>query len=281
MSESERPRHPLEGPSHQEREIEERQAALREGRAVRVIFPYTVDRPLVTYVLLALIVLVFSPSIWRPAVYEDMLVGGALYWPAVVRGGEWWRLFTSIFLHANVAHLAMNGLSLYYLGNNLEISGGRVRYVVIFLLSGLAGSVLQLLLGDHRSFGVGASGAVFGMAGAVLLFMWQHRRYFPASIRQSAMQMMLMLALQLGLGFAIGQGIGNWAHLGGLIMGTACAWILGPLYVRPEEEPEIDANGIRYYELRDTRPLSGRGWSGVLILAGVLLVGILLLNQGA
>jgi rhomboid protease GluP len=281
MSESERPRHPLEGPSRQEREAEVMHNALREGRAVRLVWPTASLQPILTWGLLALIVLIFSPYLWRPKLYEEMLIQGALYWPAVVKNGEWWRLVTSIFLHADLGHIAMNGLSLYYLGNNLEVSSGRVRYLIIFILSGLAGSVLQLGLGDHRSWGVGASGAVFGMAGAVLLFLWQHRRYFPSSVRQSAMQMVLLLGLQLALGFAIGQGIGNWAHLGGLIMGLACAWWIGPVYIRPKEEPQTGPDGIQFYVLSDTKPLSGRRWLGVLFLFGVLLVGVLLLNQGA
>lgn len=281
MSESQRPRHPLEGPSPEDHEIEERRTALREGRAVRVVFPYTIDKPYVTWGLLALIVIIFSPSLWNPDLYEKMILQGALYWPAVVRNGEWWRLLTAIFLHGDLSHLAMNGLSLYFLGNNLEVSSGRIRYLVIFFLSGLAGSILQLLLGDHRSFGVGASGAVFGMAGAVLLFLWQHRRYFPSSVRQSGIQMLLLLALQLGLGFAVGRGIGNWAHLGGLLMGVACALWIGPVFARPKDEPKIGPDGIAFYAMSDDRPLSGSRWYGVFVLLGVLLVGVFLLSQSA
>jgi len=280
VSESQRPRHPLEGPSHQESEAEVMDVALREGRAVRIVWTQA-ETPVITWGLLALIVIIFSPYLWQPALYEKTILQGALYWPAVVQNGEWWRLITSIFLHADLGHLAMNGLSLYYLGNNLELSSGRRRYLLIFFLSGLAGSVLQLLLGEHRSFGVGASGAIFGMAGAVLLFMWQHRRYFPTTVRQSAMQMLLLLGLQLGLGFAVGQGIGNWAHLGGLIMGVACALVIGPMYVRPEGEPQKGPDGIGVYTMVDHKPLSGHRWAGVLLMVGVLLVGVFLLTQSA
>ena len=135
MSESQRPRHPLEGPTRQEREAEARTTALREGRAVRIVWPTTVQQPFITWGLLALIIIIFSPYVWDRALYRETILQGALYWPAVVQDGEWWRLITSIFLHADIAHLGMNGLSLFYLGNNLEINSGRIRYLVIFFFS--------------------------------------------------------------------------------------------------------------------------------------------------
>jgi len=284
MSESQRPRHPLEAPTREEIESEVMTERLRTGRAVRITWAQA-KTPWLTWTLLALIVIIFIPGmlayVSKTTLYDTMVTKGALYWPSVARHNEWWRIISSIFLHADLAHLTMNGLSLYYLGNNLELNAGRRRTLIIFFLSGIAGGLLQLLLGGHQDYGIGASGAIFGMAGAVLLFMWRHRTYFPSTARQAAMQMVALLAFQLMLGFAVGKGIGNWAHLGGLLMGVTCAWLIGPMYVRPNQEPQMGADGIGVYYMVDSQALSGRRWLWVLVLSAVLLLGGLLLKLGA
>jgi rhomboid protease GluP len=280
-SEPERPRHPLEAPTHQEQDIDSRQEALRTGRMVRVVWREA-SQPWLTWLLLASIVLIFSVYFINRSLYNDMIEAGGVLWSAVVRRGEWWRLITHMFLHLDVGHLAMNGLSLYFLGQMREKNDGHVRFLLLYVLSGLAGGLLQLLLGEHNVLGVGASGAIFGLAGAELVFLWRHQKYMGAGARAAWMQLLGLLALQLMIGFAAGgEVIGNWAHMGGLLMGLAWAWIYGPFYIIPPQIPEKDKDGVGMVHAQDTLPLSGGRLWGLFLLIGVLIGMSLLLKLRA
>jgi membrane associated rhomboid family serine protease len=175
----------------------------------------------------------------------------------------------------------MNGISLFYLGQTRERNDGRARYVLLYFLAGLGGAVVQLLIADRDSGAVGASGAIFGLAGAELIFLWRHQRYMGASGRSAWIQLLSLLVIQLVIGFAAGSVIGNGAHMGGLAIGLAWAWIYGPNYVVPPQVPTKDADGIGVVRAKDTLPLSrGRVW-GVLVLVGLILGGCLLLKLTA
>ncbi len=153
-----------------------------------------------------------------------MLQRGALV-PALVAQGEVWRLLTSMFLHSGFAHLALNMLSLYFLGSFIEEAFGRGRYLALYLLSGISGGLAYLYFGAFDGAAVGASGAIFGLLGGVLgyslrrgTFSWQN-----PLIRQ----LLILLALNLYLGFSIAN-ISNTAHIGGLLGGIAFGWLVAP-----------------------------------------------------
>src|SRR5262249_57826104 len=95
----------------------------------------------------------------------------ALYGPAVANG-DWWRLITAAFLHANILHLGLNMLALVWLGGPVERYLGHLQYLALYLVSGLAGSA-GALLAAPTSPTVGASGAIFGLLGAMLVIQWQ------------------------------------------------------------------------------------------------------------
>lgn len=273
--EPQRPRHPLEGPSREELESERREDALRTGRSFRVVWPRS-ETPWLTWGLLGLIVAIFFVSFVNPKLYNDMIETGALYWPYVVERGEWWRIITSMFLHVNIAHLGMNGLSLYSLGRSREGNDGRLRFFMAYFLSGIAGALLHLLLGGHDSPAIGASGAIFGLAGVEIVFLRRHQAFYGKAAQSAWMQLISLLGLQLFIGFSV-SGIANWAHVGGLIMGIAWAWLYGPRYVVPQQIPEKGPDGVGILHAKDTLPFSRRRLWGLGVFAAVLVIsGILI-----
>ena len=157
-----------------------------------------------------------------------VLQRGALI-PALVAGGEWWRLLSSMFLHSGFIHLAMNMISLYFLGSFVEEAFGRGRYLALYLLGGIAGGLAYLYFGALDVPAVGASGAIFALLGGILgyslrrgTFSWQN----PV-IRQ----LLILLALNLYIGFSI-PNISNTAHLGGLAGGAIFGWLVAPTVYR-------------------------------------------------
>ena len=169
---------------------------------------------------------------WNVALVSQpgtILEDGALV-PALVGRGEVWRLVTSVFLHSGFVHLALNMLSLYFLGSFVEAAFGRGRFLALYLLSGLSGGIAYLYFGAYGTPAVGASGAIFGLLGGVLgyslrrgTFSWQN----PV-IRQ----LLILLAINLYVGFSI-PNVSNTAHLGGLAGGLLFGYLVAPtVYAR-------------------------------------------------
>jgi membrane associated rhomboid family serine protease len=131
-----------------------------------------------------------------------------------VADGEYYRLLTAAFLHAGPFHLAMNMFALAALGPTLESALGRSRFLALYLLSALGGSVLSFVLSAPNQFGVGASGAIFGLFGAYYVVV----RHLGGETRS----ILLLLAVNLVITFTVP--IIDWrAHLGGLLTGTVVA----------------------------------------------------------
>lgn len=152
----------------------------------------------------------------------EVLSRGALV-PEAVAQGQWWRLFSSMFLHSGAPHIALNMLSLYFLGSFVEQAFGRSRFFALYMLSGLAGGIAYLYFGEFSQPAVGASGAIFGLLGGVLgfslrrgTFSWQN-----PLIRQ----LLILTAINLYLGFSI-PNISNTAHIGGLVGGAVFGWLI-------------------------------------------------------
>jgi membrane associated rhomboid family serine protease len=139
-----------------------------------------------------------------------------LYGPAVANG-DWWRLITSAFLHANLLHIAFNMYFLWLVGSAVEAALGRGRFIAVYLISGLAGSAGALVF-TPTSPTVGASGALFGLLGAALVLERQ-RSYVLGG---SALGLIL---INLILSFSLSN-ISVGGHIGGLIGGILCALVL-------------------------------------------------------
>jgi len=149
---------------------------------------------------------------------------GALI-PAMVAQGEAWRLVTSAFLHSGFVHLALNMLSLYFLGSFAEISFGRSRFLALYFISGIASGLAYLYLGAFNAPAVGASGAIFGLLGGVFGFAIQRGTF---STRNPVIsQLLILTALNLFLGATI-PGVSNTAHIGGLVGGLVFGYLMAP-----------------------------------------------------
>ena len=189
--------------------------------------PEREPRPVVTWTLLAANVVVWlltfaAGGTDNPDVLLDF---GAMFGP-LIASGEYWRLFTAMFLHAGIPHLAFNCLALFIFGPQVERAYGRSSFTVIYILSGLSGSVASYLL-NSISIGVGASGAIFGVIGALAAFLLVQRRVFGEMSRRTLYGLALMLGINLVYGL-VTPGIDNWAHLGGLAAGLVLGWALAP-----------------------------------------------------
>ncbi|HOB41724.1 MAG: rhomboid family intramembrane serine protease [Bacillota bacterium] len=150
-----------------------------------------------------------------------LLKWGAKFAPAI-RAGEAWRLATSVFLHSGLLHLAANSYSLYNLGNVTERLLGTRRFTIIYFLSGIWGSIISTYLSDPMVLGVGASGAIFGLAGCLFYFGVRYPKHF-AVIAGSRFILVVLLNLIIGFTNPL---IDNYAHIGGLFGGfvAACAF---------------------------------------------------------
>ncbi len=154
-----------------------------------------------------------------------MIRCGAAYTPLIMEDGEWYRLVTAIFLHFGINHLLNNMVVLGVLGERLEALMNRFSYILLYFIAGIGGNLLSMALemrsGEYAA-SAGASGAVFGMMGALLYILIRNRgRVLDLSMRR----MMIMVGLSVYLGFA-DAGVDNAAHIGGLICGFAAAVIL-------------------------------------------------------
>ena len=150
---------------------------------------------------------------------------------------ELYRLVVPIFLHAGIIHLACNMYSLYILGPQLESFFGKVKYSIIFIGSGIIGNLVSLLFLKDYTVSVGASGAIFGLLGAMLYFGYHYRVYLSGVMRS---QVIPVIILNLLIGFSL-SGINNAAHLGGLVGGILLAKAVGVKY----KSKKIDIiNGI-------------------------------------
>lgn len=154
-----------------------------------------------------------------------MYYHGAMYPDAVLQDGEWYRLFTCMFIHFGIEHLGNNMLILFFLGDNLERALGHVKFVLVYLLSGLCGSMLSLLFmvrsNDYAVSG-GASGAIFGVIGALIYVVIRNRGRLEDLTTK---RLVFMAALSLYYGFTA-TGVDNLAHLGGLVGGFVLAALL-------------------------------------------------------
>ncbi len=182
--------------------------------------------PVLTYVILIANAAVF---LWLSMIGSTndaafMATHGALLTQDVI-AGKWQELFTSMFLHFGIDHLASNMIVLIAVGLPLEKLIGPVRFGIIYLVSGLAGNVLSMALELRTGLfavSAGASGAVLGLMGAVIYCMIRHRGYVGGL---SLRRVILSVALTLYMGFST-SGINNAAHVGGLICGFAMAVLL-------------------------------------------------------
>lgn len=225
----------------------------------RVSYPLPLHRPVVTWVLLALIGAMFVvETVAGGSTQSEVLVRLGAKVTVLIAAGEYWRLLTALFLHIGLMHLFFNGYALLAIGTELERLIGPGRFLAIYLLSGLWGNLASYALTINLA--AGASGAIFGLIGALAAFFLRYRQQLGAWGRGRLANILFLIALNLFLGFTQ-PGIDNLAHLGGLLSGLGLGWALAPRYqVDPLDLCLVDRNRL------------GRYWPA-LALAVALLVG--------
>ena len=195
---------------------------------------FTPKKTVVTYALIIINVVIFLLSLFNESIIQMFAVNRFF----IADLGEYYRLFTGIFLHANFLHLIFNMYALYVIGMQLESFLGKGKYLAVYLLSGLGGSMLSIFFSGGYS--VGASGAIFGLMGALLYFGYHYRVYLDSVVKS---QIIPLIILNLLIGFT-STGIDNWAHIGGLVAGILATMAVGVKYKSTKFEM---INGVIMY----------------------------------
>jgi membrane associated rhomboid family serine protease len=186
----------------------------RGVRRVRPVIPR--PRSATTAILAVNVAAFVLDLVLRTLGAGSLLEAGAMI-PGLVAGGEWWRLFTAMFLHVGVLHLALNSFGLYLFGNLVEQTLGTARMLAMYLVTGFCASVASFTFGPAAVAAVGASGAVFGMLGAWLAYNLRRRSLRLA--RANVQWALMLIGINLVFGLSV-PGIDNLAHIGGLVTGV-------------------------------------------------------------
>ncbi len=185
---------------------------VRAGSTGRFAFA---DAP-VTYMLIAINVVMFILQMSSRSLERQLVL-----WPPAVATGEYWRIFSSAFLHYSVTHILFNMWALWVVGPPLERWLGRNRFVALYVLSALGGGVLAYLMSPLNSATAGASGAIFGLFGATFIV--------GKRVNMDTRGIMAVIVINLAFTFVIplisSQNISWQGHIGGLVTGVVVAWL--------------------------------------------------------
>lgn len=227
-------------------------------------------QPRVTYILLGLIAVVYVAGIVADVAVglsaEQAIMGGSqvlfLYGGkinAAIQGGQFWRLVTPIFLHIGLAHIGLNGYFLYIVGPQVERPFGYWRFLLVFLFSGIAGTLGSMIGTPNPS--AGASGALFGLIGALAVYFYQNRQGFGDVAQRQLRSLGMLVLINLVFGITV-PNIDNWGHMGGLVGGALIALLIGPRYT-----VQLDYAGAP--TVVDLNSLDRSWWCVLLYLLGL------------
>ncbi len=237
-------------------------------------------KPTVTWVLIALNVITFVAEIvwgiarygdWQGSTNLDVLIDlGAKVNESIAFNGEIWRLFTAMFLHIGVLHLIFNLYALYAIGTLVEAYYGHWRFLAIYMVGGLFGSLGSYAFSDSVS--AGASGAIFAITGAAAVYFFLYRENFGSRGRSVLQNIVTVIVINIGFGM-VGQGVDNWGHIGGLVGGVLLGWGLAPRYERSMWEPVMGSEMPLAMQVQQRRAVE-IGWVVICVLllgAGIYL----------
>lgn len=278
-------RHPLlDYAEKQDRAAEERENPPKG----QVLLRMPVVRPRAVWVLIGINSLIYLIAVYvlNPQQLNDLYEWGANSHIAVLQQGEYHRLLSAMFLHSPVtaAHIIFNMYALYAIGITIERFFGHTRFLLIYFLGGLAGSIASVVLNPPGITSVGASGAVFAIFGAEMVFLYKHRKLFKQMAQNQLVQLVIIAVLNFGVGIATALSseaeirIDNWGHIGGFVGGLVLAWFITPILLPKRHPTQEDALTIE-----DVNPLEKNtqilfAYSSVLL--GMLLVGTFLARGG-
>lgn len=184
----------------------------------------------ITNILVVLNIIMFALTMTIPKLANMFILN-----PIAVRNGEVYRLLTSTFMHASILHLVFNMYALSIIGKQVETFLGKSKFLLVYLFSGLTGSLLSCAI--TNSYSLGASGAIFGLMGSLLYFGYHYRLYLGSVLLG---QIFPVIVINLVIGY-ITPSIDNAAHIGGLVGGLFLSMALG---VNKDDERSSKVNGI-------------------------------------
>jgi len=189
----------------------------KEKKLEKIFSP---KKPVVTYILIVLNLMVFLYGVLHS---NDELINmfGNNY--ELVQNGEFYRLFTCMFVHADILHILFNMIALYSIGPVVERYYGKSKFLLIYLVSGLLGSIFSGVFMTADSISIGASGAIFGLLGSICYFTYYYRATLQGILRGSIMPVII---INLVIGF-LSSSIDLSAHIGGLIGGILISMAIG------------------------------------------------------
>ncbi len=220
-------------------------------------------RPWLTYLLLGIIAAIYlleelAGGSTNPSV---LIAFGATFGPLLFEG-ELWRLFTAMFVHIGLIHLFFNGFALHFIGREVEVVYGQARFLFLYFGAGLLGNVVSFAWRGIAEFSAGASGAIFGILGAELAFLFFHRQRLGEAGRAARNQLLRIIIINIIIGVTV-VSINNAAHMGGLVSGFILGYLVAPRY---------EASGGTPGSYRDLGSLARRWWvvaaTIVVIVAG-------------
>lgn len=238
------------------------QAAIEAQRKQVVSNRQLIRRLPITFTLIVINILIFLVMVVNRVspiqpTADQVLQWGAQFGPLTL-GGQWWRLFSSMFLHYGILHLGLNMWCLWNLGLLAESLLGHWTFLAVYLATGIGADLLSLAW-DPMRVSAGASGAIFGLAGVLITGLYFAKLAVPRDQLRGILRSVVVFAglnLAIGLGLAI---VDNMAHLGGLVTGLAIGLAMAPALSRPREQ-------------RTSRKLAVMVVAVVALAAGVILV---------
>lgn len=210
----------------------------------------------VSYAIFGLNIAVFLLDL----LLNQMLTAYGLRINGALTAGEYWRLFTPIFLHGGLLHIAFNSYFLFIVGPQVERAFGQLRFLLLYMLAGLGGVLFGYFFSRYNS--LGASGALFGLMGGLAAFVFRNQEMLSDS---KARLGSLARLIGINLLFGLTPGIDNWAHLGGLLIGAGLSYFIAPRY-----QLSIEAGA-------PPRVVDATDANIVWLVSGLFLAGLLLL----
>lgn len=214
-------------------------------------------KPFVTFIILGLTLLVYLAQTFSKMQFNaDIVMVFLAKVNRAIVSGEFWRLITPVFAHANYIHIGFNMYALWILGRQVEMLFGHGRFIMLYFISAFGGNVLSFAFSEAIS--LGASTAIFGLIGAQAVFIIKNRHIFGDRARPMLSQIGLILVLNFAISIVPGSSIDLWGHLGGLLAGIVFSVIGAPVLelVRKEGMVMID----------DSTPKSDRYLAFLMVL---------------
>ena len=226
-------------------------------------------RAYVTYAVMGVTILVYILQMVSQALWGfDLPATLGAKVNDLIAAGQVWRLITPVLLHGSLVHVGFNMYALYLFGPRMEMSFGHWRFAALYVLSGFAGNVFSMMFTQAAS--LGSSTAIFGLLGAYGVYVYQNRKLFGEDVSRASLARIIQVAA-INLLIGLSPGIDNWGHVGGLIGGSAFAWLAGPL---------LEVRGFYPFQYLADRRRSEEIWQGIAITGGwifLLAVGALYL----